>query len=65
MKRIIYNIMYATAAILLATSCDDRNDTDYELGQPTAEGSMGVYFDSGNPSEFIFQPGDRNRGLPA
>ena len=58
MKRIIYNIMYATAAILLATSCDDRNDTDYELGQPTAEGSMGVYFDSGNPSEFIFQPGE-------
>lgn len=58
MKRIIYNIMYATAAILLATSCDDRNDTDYEPGIPTAEGSMGVYFDSSNPAEFIFQPGE-------
>ncbi|MGN0232875.1 MAG: hypothetical protein ACI4B5_00445 [Bacteroidaceae bacterium] len=58
MKRIIYNIMYATAAILLAMSCDDRNETDYEPGKPTAEGSIGVYFDGSNPSEFLLRPGE-------
>lgn len=58
MKRIIFNIIYVTAAILLATSCDDRNDTGYEPGKATAEGCIGVYFDSNNPSEFLLQPGE-------
>ncbi|MGN1256670.1 MAG: hypothetical protein ACI4UA_05845 [Bacteroidaceae bacterium] len=58
MKRIIFNIMYVTAAILLVTSCDDRNDTGYEPGKATAEGCIGVYFDGSNPSEFLLQPGE-------
>ena len=45
-------------AMILATACDDKNESNYEPGQPTAEGSMGVYFDDSNSSEFIFQPGE-------
>ena len=33
-------------AMILATACDDKNESNYEPGQPTAEGSMGVYFDN-------------------
>ena len=58
MKRTIYNIMYAMVAMILATACDDKNDSNYEPGQPTADGSMAVYFDDINPTEFIFQPGE-------
>ena len=45
-------------AMILATACDDKNDINYEPGSPTANGSMAVYFDDSNPSEFIFQPGE-------
>ena len=52
--------MCAMMAMILATACDDKNDSNYEPGTPTAENSIGVYFDSSNPSEFIFQPGEAN-----
>ena len=58
MKRTIYKIMYAMVAMILATACDDKNDINYEPGKPTANGSMAVYFDDSNPTEFIFQPGE-------
>ena len=45
-------------AMIFATACDDKNDINYEPGAPTSENSIGVYFDSSNPSEFIFQPGE-------
>ena len=50
--------MYAMVAMILATACDDKNDINYEPGTPTAASSIGVYFGSDNPSEFIFQPGE-------
>ena len=57
-RRTIYNIMYAMVAMILATACDDKNDSNYEPGLPTADGSMAVYFADSNPTEFIFQPGE-------
>ena len=45
-------------AMILATACDDKNDINYEPGKPTANGSMAVFFDDSNPTEFIFQPGE-------
>ena len=57
-RRTVYNIMYAMVAMILATACDDKNDSNYEPGLPTADGSMAVYFADSNPTEFIFQPGE-------
>ena len=48
------------AMVALASSCDDKNDSNYEPGAPTASGSLGVYFNSSNASEHIFQPGEAN-----
>ena len=54
----IYNILMMMAMVAFAASCDDKNDSNYEPGTPTAEGCLGVYFNSSNASERIFQPGE-------
>ena len=46
------------AMVAFAASCDDKNDSNYEPGAPTAEGCLGVYFNSSNANERIFQPGE-------
>lgn len=46
------------ATIAFAASCDNKNDSDYEPGAPTAEGCIGVYINSSNANERIFQPGE-------
>lgn len=52
----IKNTWYAAAVSLLLVACG--GDGDYVPGSSTSESCMGVYFDSSNPSEYIFQPGE-------
>ena len=54
----LYNILMMMAIVAFASSCDDKNDSNYEPGAPTAEGCLGVYFNSSNANERIFQPGE-------
>lgn len=53
--------MYVMLAMILATACDDKNESNYEPGQPTAEGSMGVYFDDSNPRSLSSNQGRQLR----
>ncbi|MGN0282032.1 MAG: hypothetical protein ACI4B3_10720 [Prevotella sp.] len=52
----ICNILMVMAMVAFATSCDDKNDCNYEPGAPTPEGCIGVYFNSSNAIENIFLP---------
>lgn len=45
------------AAAICLTACDDKNDSDYTPGTPTADDCMQVYFDNSNASDFITEPG--------
>ena len=53
----IYNILTVMAIVAFTASCDDSNDDNYEPAPFTSDGSIGVYFDSSNPTEHIFEPG--------
>ena len=45
------------ATMAFASSCDDKNDSDYVAGEPAPENCMTVYFDADNSSESVFEEG--------
>lgn len=58
MKKFIYQITMMMAVAFCLAACDDKNDSNYEAGTPTPAGSMQVYFDASNASDFITAPGE-------
>lgn len=57
MKKVFSQIYMLMAAAICLTACDDKNDSDYTPGTPTADDCMQVYFDNSNASDFITEPG--------
>ncbi len=58
MIKSVLHISLMVLALVGLASCDDKND-DFTPGDPTREGSMRVYFDASNPSDFIDEPDAR------